>query len=490
MLVTTLRYTIITMTHLKHIIDNLALISDLGYASVSLAMLDGEGLLVLAARRTATAIGPEVVNRIGTHLPLDWPKPLTIDGPEIAPEDDFEHEAAQAAAFAVPVRGTRERTRVNPNDSTLITYRTFADPIFDASGSVVAVLLRDVASRQLKAPGRMELEFMKMTDELVKGLSRGPLLDQEGAEFHTARRPGDGVLRIDNQGIIAYPSPNAVAILRTAGFEDRVRTAHASELPGGGFAIMGVLGRFSALSLEIVVAGRTLLYRTIGIDSGAVVLVEDVTELRAEQRLVQAKEATIREVHHRVKNNLQTVAALLRMQARRATNSETKDALSEATARVNSMAAVHELLSERTLESLDFKTVAERVVTLTLASMAEMDKRVDVAIEAGPAPELDSSVATTLAMVLTELLYNAFEHGGPHISLDFEAHDGRFFLNLSDDGPGFPIDFDSKRDSNLGLAIAQTLITQDLGGTLEFFNQAGACVAIDIPLQKRSNSCE
>lgn len=460
------------MTHIQNITDNLALISDLGYASVSLATVEREGLRIIAARRTATAIGPEVALRVGTLLPLDS-------------EDEL--EAIQSFKTQIAVRGTRERSLINPNDSTLITYRTFADPIFDSNGQVSAVLIRDVALGQLTAPGRMEAEFMKMADELVEGFSRGPLLNQDGKEYATTRRPGDGVMRIDNQGIVVYPSPNAVAIMRMASYEERVRTAHASELPGGDFAIMSALGRFSAVNYETVVAGRTLIYRTIGIDSGAIVLLEDATELRAEQRSVRVKETIIREVHHRVKNNLQTVSALLRMQARRASNDETKEALLEATARVNSMAAVHELLSEHSPESLDFAVVVERVVSLTLASMTELGEGVDIQVHANPAPELESATATTLAMVLTELVYNALQHGGRAISIDFGAADGHFSLSVEDDGPGFASDFDISRDANLGLTIVETLVTQDLGGSLTCSTEKGARVAIDIPLLKGSS---
>lgn len=479
------------MMHTQNIIDNLALISDLGYASVSLAVVEDMGLRVVAARRTTTAIGPEVTYRIGALLPLDSHVSEENQASDmLGAETDAELEAAEALASGHPVRGMRERTRINPNDSTLITYSTSADPIFDPSGHVRAVLIRDVAAGQLTAPGRMEAEFMKMTDELVEGLSHGPLLDQEGASYSTIRRPGDGVMRIDAQGIIIYPSPNAVAIMRMANYGDRVRTAHASELPGGGFAIMTALGRFTAVNTEAIIAGRTLVYRTIGIESGAIVLVEDVTELRAEQRSVRAKEATIREVHHRVKNNLQTVSALLRMQARRASNDETRAALFEATARVNSMAAVHELLSEHSPESLEFAAVVERVVSLTLASMTGLTEPVDIKVTSRPTPELESATATTLAMALTELVYNALQHGGRNIQVVFGAEGDRFLLSVADDGPGFVNDFDLKRDAHLGLTIVETLVTQDLGGLLTCSTEKGARVTIDVPLMKGSDSCE
>ena len=122
---------------------------------------------------------------------------------------------------------------------------------------------------------------------------------------------------MDSGGQTIYASPNAVNIMRLAGVEGSLTELPASALPGAAISITPVLGSHGALASEVEVGDRTFRYRSIALVQGALVLVEDVTEARRREQELKVKEATIREVHHRVKNNLQTIASLLRIQARR-----------------------------------------------------------------------------------------------------------------------------------------------------------------------------
>ena len=110
--------------------------------------------------------------------------------------------------------------------------------------------------------------------------------------------------------------------MRLAGVDSSLPGLQASSLPGGGFGISPVLGTRDGIAVETEVAERVLGYRTIGLPAGALVLVEDMTEACRREAEIKVKEATIREVHHRVKNNLQTIASLLRIQARRSDSDE------------------------------------------------------------------------------------------------------------------------------------------------------------------------
>src|SRR5690606_21139714 len=140
---------------------------------------------------------------------------------------------------------------------------------------------------------------------------------------------------------------------------------------------------------------------------GSLVLLRDVTELRRRERELITKDATIREIHHRVKNNLQTVAALLRLQARRTGSERGRAALEEAVRRVGSIAIVHETLSQSLDERVEFDEIADRV----LAMVAGMSPGKATARRSGRFGILDAEVATPLSMVLTEVLQNALEHG-------------------------------------------------------------------------------
>ncbi len=112
---------------------------------------------------------------------------------------------------------------------------------------------------------------------------------------------------------------------------------------------------------EVTLILRSIPLRPAGERIGALVLLRDVTDLRRRDRELVTKDATIREIHHRVKNNLQTVAALLRLQARRIDQPEARAALEEAVRRVGSIAIVHETLSQAVEEHVDFDEVADRL---------------------------------------------------------------------------------------------------------------------------------
>lgn len=462
--------------HLQNIAANLALIADLGYASVSLIVREGDQLRVMDAVRTTAAIGPEIVHLVGATV--TEPHPLI----------------QQALSTGRPA----ESSTIEDRDG--IQFVTSAQPVM-AGSTPIGVLLRETALSAHEAPGRMEQEFMAIVNHLVELICTQPLLTRAGKPFATTRRPGDGVMHVDRSGIVLYPSPNAVAIMRRAGYEQRVRTSRASELPGGGYAIVPILGTTQCLEYEADVLGRTLLYRAVGLGAqhGALVLVEDRTEAKRQELALQVKDATIREVHHRVKNNLQTVASLLRMQMRRVSSGEAKDALQESMDRVSSMAAVHELLANTDGEMLDFLDVTRAVAEPIKRGYVGATDEVTISVSGQANILLAAPIATSLAMVLTELLHNSFEHGidtlpekRGTIEIDFErtySSDGVRMLRLrvTDPGPGLPTGFSIDASESLGLSIINTVVSQDLQGSIQFSHENGrAAVEVVFPEDLRT----
>ena len=178
--------------------------------------------------------------------------------------------------------------------------------------------------------------------------------------------------------------------------------------------VQSVLSGRASRRTELVSGDAHLMLRVIplideGARVGAIVLCRDVSDLRSKERQLVTKDATIREIHHRVKNNLQTVAALLRMQARRMTSDEARVALEDAISRVASIAIVHETLSQAFDEIVDFDRVADgllRMVGDVSASWGGVS-----AVREGSFGAVSADVATSLAMVVTELCQNAVEHG-------------------------------------------------------------------------------
>ncbi len=228
----------------------------------------------------------------------------------------------------------------------------------------------------------------------------------------------------------------------------------------------------AARQTEVEAAGAIVRLRVIpltpdGTHAAALVLCRDVTEVRHRERELVGKDVTIREIHHRVKNNLQTVAALLRLQSRRLEDGPARAALEEAQRRVGSIALVHETLSQTMHDSVDFDEVADRIAEMVGADDAERPVTVTRTGSFGPVPP---EVATPMSLVLVELLQNAVEHGladeGGAVDLRVSRNGAGLTVTVADEGRGLPPDFDPDSAGGLGLQIVRTLVESELGGRL------------------------
>ncbi|MFA4965089.1 MAG: histidine kinase N-terminal domain-containing protein [Thermoleophilia bacterium] len=448
--------------HLVNVADNLQLVADLGYGDTALAVLGADGLLtVVADARPSTAADPIAASRAGRLLTRE----------------------AEPEAYAA-LEGAR---RVEGPSRHVGGFHSIAEAFPIGAPEPVAVVVRTFGEHTISTPSRMERAFIDSARDLLDSLRPGPLLDvPSGAPFATTRSAGDGVLRVSRRGQITYASPNAVTILRLAGVEGRVTGMRASELPGGGLGISPLLGAAGAMTTEMEVAGRVLSYRTMALTGDALVLVEDLTEARRRETELEIKEATIREVHHRVKNNLQTIASLLRIQARRSDNPEVRRALTEATERASAMATVHDLLTRSERERIDFAEAARRVVDLVRSGVVGDDSRITVSLT-GTTGQIDASTATSLALTLAELVHNALEHayapderGTVRVALRRDAE--ALVLTVGDDGRGLGDDFDPQQSQGLGFSIMRTLIEEDLRGSLTVTSAGGTCVTVRVPI--------
>jgi two-component system, sensor histidine kinase PdtaS len=205
------------------------------------------------------------------------------------------------------------------------------------------------------------------------------------------------------------------------------------------------------------------------------VLVREATELRRRDRVISRREATIREVHHRVKNNLQTVASLLRLQARRLDEQpEAVAALQDAVNRIDSIALVHETLTEEFEGAVDMADVARRVVRMLEGSLGREDAHIELHTAS---VRVDAAVATPLAVVLNELVQNAVEHGlgDGHGTITVELRGGGdhpVVLEVHDSGGGPPLAAPSP-GGGLGLRLIRALVEEELNGRFTLTHPPG-----------------
>lgn len=456
--------------HLHRLLESWQLIADLSFSDLVLwcRLHNEEGFVCVAQMRpyTAQTLHPEdafgnvmrpeelpVIDRAFLESRI-WKRsePLLIDGVMVSME-------------AVPVR---------------------------FGGRVIAVMTKEAAPLVHRRPGRLEENYLQCADALSRMVQEGTFpFSGEELDPELSPRVGDGLIRIDHEGRVTYASPNALSAYRRLGVVSNVIGERPVDFgmeasPASRALSLGMPAEGDAESGETVVLQRAIPFivgpqRDI---TGALMLVRDVTELRHRERMLQRKDALIREVHHRVKNNLQTIASLLRIQARRLQSPEAKRELEEAVQRIRSIAVVHETLTRDSGETVEFGEVARELVGIVADGLTGPERSVVITCEGDPG-RLASELATPLAVVLVELLQNAVEHAfdgrGGSVRVQMSRDADRVRMIVQDDGLGLPEGF----RVGLGLQIVRTFVEGELGGTIELESDKGTRVALEMPARPR-----
>jgi two-component sensor histidine kinase len=473
--------------HLQRLVGEWQLLCDLSFADLLLwvPVADGGFLCVAQVRPTTgpTAYEDDKVGRRQSGAAAE-PQAVAMGEGRIFREADPEWDGP------VPVRREGIPVRREPG------------------GPVLAVVGRDTNLIATRSPSTLELAYLRAANDLCRMITEGsfPPASPPGDVQGGGPRAGDGLIRLGSDGRVAYASPNALSAYRRLGVTGDVHDAELAALtrrlarnPFDGDEIAARIKRALAgeapLRMEVEARGAIVLFRVLplcpgGQAEGALVLIGDVTEVRYRDRQLLSKDATIREIHHRVKNNLQTVAALLRLQARRVESPAARTALEESVRRVASIAMVHETLAVSLDERVDFDGIVDRLLG-SLGEVAGAGTRVRLVRE-GSFGVLAADVATPLVMVLTETVQNAVEHGFEDngtgtVTVSARRTNRRMEVVIADDGIGLPLGFSLEGSDRLGLQIVRTLVQAELSGTIKVRPRAGGGTeaVLDVPLSRR-----
>lgn len=467
------------------LVNELQLMADLSFADIVLWVPTREGSFVAAAHsRPSSAATLFYRDFVGREIKPEWIGLVaaafdTATITDSATPDWYEETPTRVRA--VPVL-----RRLDPAKPELTEHP-------------IGVLTLHTNLSESRVVSRQELTFNECADDLCMMVSFGdfPDLGSPTGPRRGAPRASDGLLTLDVDGMVTFASPNGLSAFNRMGFIGELEGESLAEVTSDLLENSLVVDE----SLPLVVTGRApwrtdlesrgvsvslraIPVRKRGERTGAIVLTRDVTELRHQEQELLTKDATIREIHHRVKNNLQTVASLLRIQARRSHSDETRDSLNHAMRRVGAIAVVHDTLSEGLSQNVDFDVVFDRVLML-IAEVASSHQTKVHPTFTGSFGKLPSAYATPLALALTELVTNAVEHGlaGREGEVEISAHRTNKSLSVKvrDNGVGLG---EGKVGTGLGTQIVRTLIQGELGGTIDWHTVMGSGteVTIDVPM--------
>ena len=460
-------------------------IADLSFADLVLWISDGKkGFIAAGHARPSSAATVFYRDITGKPVEKAWAELVTkafTTGELVEYGEPDKYQGVPARLSAVPVF-----RRLNTNGT-------------DITPSPIAVVTKHTNLGEAAAPNKTRINLNNLGDKLLNMVVDGsyPTFSSQSAPRRGAPRVNDGLIHIDANSTVVFSSPNGMSAFQKLGVETELEGRSLQE-------VTTVLNKGRSNvdeNLPVVVSGKVawradiegnnaaLSVRSIpiyenSVNTGAILLCRDVTELRRQERELITKDATIREIHHRVKNNLQTVASLLRIQGRRSKSPETLEALSDAERRVAAIAVVHDSLSEGLAQDVNFDEVFDRIITLVGELAAAYQAKV-TNLRIGKFGRMPSEIATPLAVVLTEIVTNAYEHGlankTGHLTVTAARRSKKLFITVADDGVGLA---EGAVLSGLGTQIVKTLVEGELRGKIEFKSDktGGTTVAVEVPL--------
>lgn len=442
------------VNHLQHLLGDWGLLADLCFADLLLYAPNTDGRWVILAQvRPSTA---------QTLYRSDWVGTIASPGETAAVAEAY--ESATTVETSVHVEEMDE------------TVRLEAIPV-RRGDQVIAVMTREWSPTIGRHRGELEQTYLEVFARFARMIMVGDFPFGARRGISAAPRVGDGVVIVDQDVRVDYASPNAVSALHRVGIATNARGMRLAELGFNDAPLRSAFERREPVIEEFDQGAEvTLLCYCIpliddGEVTGGLMLMRDVTEVRRRDRLLLSKDATIREIHHRVKNNLQTISSLLRLQARRLTSPEAKSAVNESVRRIRTIALVHETLSREAGDDVAFSEIVRPLLRLAEEGLQSPDRPVRFTA-GGDSAKVPAAVATPLSVVLTELMQNAVDHGFPEGSAGGTVHvqllngDDSLHITVVDNGLGLDPGFSLDSATGLGLVIVRTLVTTELAGEI------------------------
>jgi two-component sensor histidine kinase len=341
-------------------------------------------------------------------------------------------------------------------------------PIKNDNGKVIGVLIMEKDVTEDVSQSRN----MEILSETTEQLAQTLINLKDGESTVDYNLINDGIVIFDEKGLSIYANYSAEELYRKLGYKDKIVGMKFDNLTLNQASFGEIVRDGKAIVFETNV-GRLCLQIKYAVtkrndNCSVIMLIKDITDIKQKEKELILKSVAIKEIHHRVKNNLQTIASILRLQSRRISSVEARKYFQESISRVLSIAAVHEVLAQNGIEDIDIKNILSKIKDNAIRNGIQSSKLIEVEL-LGDSFQVNSDKATAIAMVTNELLENSIKHAFDEAdegSIKIIIKKGIMYSSISviDSGRGFEVGLE--KNESLGLSIVKSIIKDKLNGNL------------------------
>lgn len=360
---------------------------------------------------------------------------------------------------------TRDLKAITQENKTVIQNTI---PIKNDSNLVIGVLIMEKDVTQHLAQSRQ----MEILSETTEQLSE-TLLSFKEQENNITHHINEAIIIFNEKKVATYANPGAMKLYRKLGYRDNIVGMSFDNLVLGGISFEKIMSDSSYETCEVMIGNLCLQTKYAFLKhkdkiNGVVMFIKDNTDVKEKEKELILKSVAIKEIHHRVKNNLQTIASLLNLQSRRIDNQVVKKAFNESISRILSIAVTHELLAQKGIDDIDIKMILSKLKDTTAVYGISPEKRIQIEVK-GDSVIVNSDKATSIALVVNELLQNSVDHAFQDRddgNIEILIQKGSLYSSISviDNGVGF--NKESVKSGQLGQKIVEQIVKDKLAGHL------------------------
>ncbi|SHH53367.1 sensor histidine kinase [Clostridium grantii] len=357
------------------------------------------------------------------------------------------------------------------------------EPIKNNEGKIIGVLImeKDI-SEDVNQSRNMEILY-ETTEQLTQTLLN--LRDGENENNVAYNLINDGIVIFDENGICMYANYNAEELYSKLGYKDKIIGMKFENLALNEADFNQIVEERKPIAYDTNVS-RLSLQIKYGVTQktsdiyGVIMLIKDITYIKEKEKEIILKAVAIREIHHRVKNNLQTIASILRLQSRRTNSLEVKNSYYESISRILSIATIHEVLAQNGVDDIDIKSILSMIKDNAINNNVNYNNSIKVEL-LGDSFYVNSDKATSIAIVLNELIQNSLKHAFNNevegfIEIKIKKGDMYSTICIIDSGTGFDVNL--VKNESLGLNIVKSIVKDKLNGVINIASDKNGTKAV------------